>query len=310
MWPPNLTELIATSPSSFKPCHFQLLPRKLQKLNIDFVSDDISLLDSHLEAGRNWLDIEMVEWTTLKKQVIETAKSLNKDASAYLSAVENGGLYGLPLSLTELALTLESRSIPIDLLIPPLMTYTSLMSLPEPFLTPKYFDLLPPSKDSHEVVLDFSNSQPSNARDSSIDVDTLSALFTTTISSLNLKWNGNDSVPKYLPRTLTCLELKVDTLDSKELSNLPPTLKILTLKCGLTHPNSELPWVDLLPRQLERFSAEFVIPIYGKHIALLPPHLESIIASFSHVTVAQVLITKKDPLCQCSNECTCRSRVH
>lgn len=299
LWPPALSELVATKGTECKPCHFHLLPRSLLKLDTELAPpDEIDSSAEHaelLEIGRNWIDIENKAWKDAKERLLTTSTSVNMDISAYFSAAESGGLYGLPLMLTKLNFLQCDATAAFNLLLPPLTTKLEL-NLAERFAGSNFFKLLPPSLDlCCNLKDDYNSDLETTTTDASAESlsSKLSSLLSSNLSSLHLRyrseWHGSESLTKYIPRSVTSLTLRFTGMKSEELSYLPPNLTTLVLENGFSHLPLDAPWVNLLPRHLTYLALPEAPLIEGEHIKFLPPGLQWMHASFSNATIAHAL---------------------
>lgn len=227
-------------------------------------------LDSLRAAGRASLALE--SWSKDKQALLARASLIpDYDPTAYIDAVEAGGLLGLPLSLTSLifgpypCFNLEKQLLPI--LAPPNMkTFSSRHSFryDDPFLS-----LIPPLSDAHFKV----SLQPKDARPS---VAKSLPLLRANITHLDLTLTGNFLNIPPLPAKLQRLTLTCDTTCALlPLDSLPSTLESLS---SPSMTSADLDWPRLLPRGLKSCYLPRM-PLHGRHFSELPPLLERLTAS-------------------------------
>ena len=147
-WPTTLIDLTVHHGSTFGTDCFYLLPRNLQSFSIheeyeteegeeegDFEDDDERDFpegENHLlhgdfdilcTVGRESLSID-THWISIKQLILKKVSSVHgMAAETYIEKVESGQLYGLPLTLTSLALTRQFLPMQGSLLLPPRLSH-------------------------------------------------------------------------------------------------------------------------------------------------------------------------------------------
>lgn len=254
-WPPQLTSLMSYRGDYFGAHVFSKLPRSLKILMV--TGGSLNWLSSTVKdpiwLRRQGLDV----LTSIDSQRWQIAKEkLQKDVipenvarvSAYIEAVEAGGLYGLPLGLSELKISGVTSDDPIELLWPPEIEFANLGDSLIP-LTDTYFDLLPPS------------------------ITFMNLLDTSTL----------DKLPSFLQE----LDIFIPNLKftTRNFKCLPSSLIELRLTCASI--TAKEGWVHLLPRSLIKLNVVGgAIP--GAELAKFPPKLERLECSTTDVTLLQV----------------------
>lgn len=303
MWPSGLVDL------SFKYTHFGLhwfykLPRSLTTLKCyteepyyeDFSFDDAPPfeLDLALENGRNHLNtIDHDLWQSIKANLSSKPKNANYP-TAYITAVESGLLFGLPLSLTSLDLGWTLHHEKYDLLLPPSLKEHRTM-IGKRYTTPNFFELLPPSLHSLEYFeADYTPTEPWEAF-STTDLAESGIYCASNLRSLNISVRHDEfafgSAFKYLPRTLEKLDITApkSRITAEEVATLPPSLTVLHLE--LRKMESPQGWTHVLPKSLTHLVSD--VSIAGSEFAALPPNLEWMSIRAYDVTLDHLLALPK-----------------
>lgn len=159
IWPSSLTSLQLYDVHTFGSQHFHRLPRRLKLLEASTFSDQTPMYElegpsidaTSLRAiGRlTLLEKDSEQWERIKPglnlatNAREGAIGPWKSVSSYIQEVEEGGLLGLPLSLTSLQLS-HLQEIPSLVMPPQVITIDVAAELGFP-TTEKFSKLLPPS---------------------------------------------------------------------------------------------------------------------------------------------------------------------
>ena len=287
-WPSTFTKLTITQQCKFGTYFFQYLPRRLKELHIlsdpdsyeeeeeeneeaEDEEDDIKRISKDTESlrtiGKDSLLLDDELW------IAEKHKLLAAGRQTYIDEIEAGGLFGLPLSLTELEIDQLTYPIAQKLLMPPHMHKISGRALRSGYDDSTLFgafDHISP------VSLHFYGCIFSPAEKIS---PTVSALYLSNLISLTFKYVIVERPFQYLPRGLrhlVCCQMTPVT----DLDDLPQ-LESLTLGTPLLQPL----WTSHLPRSLIRLTANH--PILGDDLEHLPPGLKSLEAEIRNATVSQ-----------------------
>ena len=323
MWPSNLTHLSLHNGGNFGAHCFSRLPRSLKKLTTRditaFIDEERATFEiSDLQAlGRASLqDDEKESWSALKDELIERRDRLKnvlrrQAIDQYIETVSQGGLYGLPLGLTELSLCDPMENF--LLLLPPQLTslHTRNILFSESFdfwnLLPTYsltditlesdaLAMIPcdPLKWLPKVVFAPHGLPSSELKEvSPVSPPTIDPALTALYHNhclLNLQLTLKSVTPeavgafiKFLPRNLSSLSLDMEfvngNLDStvtiwiseEDLTQLPPRLQFLSFSAVNRLHSSS--WLKCLPHSI--LSLNLVgFTLVGSDLKNLPPNLE------------------------------------
>ena len=143
-WPSTLINFAIQYGTSFSADCFHLLPRNLTKVSIFECEyyDGAEELGEESEEGEEGKPLPLyrnaealctlgreslstdTHWTSIKRLIQTKNSSVHgMAAETYISSVESGQLYGLPLTLTSLKLPELLRPIEVSLLLPPRLSY-------------------------------------------------------------------------------------------------------------------------------------------------------------------------------------------
>ena len=283
-WPSTLTKLKFEKECGFGAHCFKLLPRSLRELLIESGNPDpqvpeLARLCNDLESlrtiGKDSLLLEEEFWRTEKQRLLADGRQ------TYVDAIEAGGLFGLPLSLTKLVLPQICYPITQKLLMPPRLRefgleYEHRVDDPNVFGA---FDHISPVSLTINIIAPAEPIAP-----------TASALYLCNLTSLTLAFEPNQSFDRpfqYLPRQLRHFtwkryEFASITRTLADLDDLPPQLESLSFDFGL----AEELWASHLPRTLKSLAISEAI-LLGQDFQNLPPHLESIDARRPTASVKQ-----------------------
>ena len=305
LWPPSLTSFRGDITIS----KFPKLPRNLKVIDMpgvynfffdsideDEVYDDNDDLpgskprrmDGAELVGRDTLNtIDATRWSELKTKLLELTREDRLEAvERYISRVEQGMLYGLPLTLTHV----KTLSLPdaeySSWLMPPFVQSMHVGLHLSMIRSTTFWELLPASL-THLGI-----EWPSFGVDGEggckwklqmIDDPSTTWLYNhPNLTSLdfplrayNFESEDSDIKPysKYLPRGLTHLELtSLDCRPCQELEHLPPNLTSLEIHAERIY--EDCPWVPYLPRNLKRLVVDLHMQIAPSEFSELPPSLE------------------------------------
>ena len=250
--------------------------------------------------GRRMLTHQDEEkWSTLSfKILMEAEKKSEQDLEAarrYISRVEKGQLYGLPLDIVDLKLGYLHSGEYSSFILPPFVRRTQL----EPGMAitngKVFWELLPPTLEHLDVAASnnidqqcwtvFRSSQPS-----------ASPLYRSKLAYLRLTISEEQmssikhSFALYLPFKLRILDINLPGAPaSSDVLNLPTSLERLTLST-MNPCKSETPWVGYLPRSLKHLKLNSLL-LSSDNIEDLPPKLEILEAQFDSNTTFRHLYT-------------------
>lgn len=284
LWPSPLRALSVENLGSFDFNCFALLPRGLTSLQFNYV-DRPSVLSRNPDTSSSLLAIGQVclardvqRWNSAKSRLQRLPS-----AEAYLSRVEAGELFGLPLGLTSLKYPDSCNKVPSKSLLPPLMQHFLLTFALDG--NKSAINFLPPNTThANMFVLPPADYRPIR---SFLYLDT--ALYKLNLESLDITFDqpafsvlGLQYVPWRLKR------LTLNTMLHYDHLVFPSGLEYLDLGSSSFY-GIKKDWVTDLPTGLTTFKATNAV-IYGESFPLLPPKLETIVASFSAVTFEQVFL--------------------
>lgn len=300
-WPSTLAQLKLSSAAQFGAHCFHLLPRSLKYFSIGEFEELYSLdrsqqehrgtqderwfqqsidLDTLKSHGMASLKLEMDAW------LLERSKLVNGGAECqdYISAIESGGLLGLPLGLTDLFLHIMPFHIKTRTIFPPnlrMFHYKSeSVCIDDPAILSGFS---PKGSLFFRAAVNDSTVKPNDVIPTQL---ALCRSHITKIEILLVTPKLARSLLKCLPRTLLELSFSGPAfVYNEELDDLPPKLESLRMgDCSLQDPLA--PWTSQLPANLTFLHVQ--IPILGHDILKLPPKLTIIEAPFFETTLAQV----------------------
>ena len=143
-WPSTLIDFAILDGTIFNADHFCLLPRNLKTFSIQYCERlegaeaeiDLNPLPPHrfealFSLGRESLSTD-THWTSIKRLIQTKNSSVHgMTAETYISSIESGQLYGLPLTLTSLSLPEEFQPLQKSLLLPPRLSYLQRIGIAE-----------------------------------------------------------------------------------------------------------------------------------------------------------------------------------
>ena len=261
IWPPTLTSLTLTRDSH---CYnyFHLLPRNLKRFSLysDQSRDYIDVLQdpaSLMTFGQTILNnIDAEKWVNIKQQLISIRDAeLHADARSnldfYISEVERGALYGLPLTLEYLRYDCRYGKCPISL-IPPLVKRAELKCYSDP-PHPSHYPLraIPP----HLLDLEWILRDP-------IVSNGPNGLLSSRVTRLVVETDSEDPLSPFLmnnlPRGVQNLSItyresywRPPSITLDNIKNLPQTIQWLRLDATLPSEPNSVPWTSLLPQGLK-----------------------------------------------------------
>ena len=305
LWPPSLTSFCAKLFQS----QYPYLPRGLKILKIqsplsfsnwieeseeDESDDEPDSQFAFLEAGRNTLNsIDAQKWSNIKEYLFEDALTMENNGIArmeavhrYITKVEKGALYGLPLSLTTFKACVMYDEEFSSFILPPNLTSADMGLYTLMTYSTTFFDLLPSSL----THLGIYSSMPVDREEGVVwkimlveDARQLWLYNHPNLKSMSFPARAahisNDSYPemhcytKILPRGLVNLEILARDLDvGPELEFLPPKLTRLALDSSRSTPQES--WLSYLPPGLKHLVVSSTY-FHPTDFAQLPPSLES-----------------------------------
>lgn len=288
MWPPHLTTL-RVADEKFGSQWLHKLPRTLTALYSgdlslnaeDFTADPSALLEAGIET-LNGVDKDL--WSTIKLTLKDSSFN-SESANEYISAVESGRLFGFPLGLTALDISVFTSDASSSLILPPRVR--KLVLRPTAALqVDEFFRLLPPSVEelhlhdaSHpSIILNCIDSWDSQ----SIEPSSTWLFKSKNLTRLDLlsTSTGWEKIIKYLPRTLLSLNchLQASVFSPETILELPPSLTSLSLECTQVITDD---WTAALPRSL--ITLRGTLSMTGSDFAHLPPGLCYLNASYHGV---------------------------
>lgn len=335
-WPPSLTLLEVRNAPDFGPHYYHILPPNLTTLRINTVnsvdgttsdsedcdSDDSDVSDDDDDDGEEdeneamkYLELATLctrgksilnnrdqgMWSRWKNAAQCDGRSLGGDRerlNVYISAVEDGQLLGLPLTLKSMTIGIQAIFVEnFALVVPPGVIELSVEPWQE-LISSQVFSLLPTSLTSLALgVRPMSVIKRSSAiHDHPIhksdlfagdDASTSSPFRNlTSLQHLALAIASEThlaSITKLMPRNLLSLHLEITMpqFNPSDLAFLPPTLTSLKLKGSHSrHDKLGTLWLQALPRSILHLSI-MLIPLHENSLSRLPPCLLSLDCTFS-----------------------------
>ena len=284
-WPSALATLAIRDKANDSE-YFHLLPRRLTTLRFAEFATKASFKAPNKEAllghGLASLQSDLELWTSRKQELLrDDIFATLESANAYISSVEEGRLFGLPLTLTHIKVPALEEFDSCGLIMPPKMTLIESYGLN--CAETKLFAALPHTS----IHLTMHHPQGSNTPSYALPTD--APLYASSLTWLSLEcppWPPASRLPfSSLPRALRKLELKgvLWNVQVSDLENLPQNLELFTF-CGLLNDL----WVHHLPRTLKTLITPRT-SIAGPAITDLPPNLTCLQSCFSGVLIPHVL---------------------
>lgn len=267
------------------------LPRTLEELDLHCTErelvEDQEARDAfdvtHLSVGIASLNSERELWQSLKSTLLSTrtrgAHAILVDQ--YISEIEKGRLFGLPLGLKTLTTSFKGDHFTCRRLAPPQLTSLNLLTS-NGVRQPVFWNLLPASLTDLRVCATephipwwsyLTTRQMSNSVIHKMkQLTSFSWVFATTELA--------EAVLPYLPSNLQNLTLTIlqdKRLNVKVLSKLPRKLRALSLHTLIRSKNS---WLGSLPRSLTSLKVSGGMALHGSDLQNMPPKLDYLSASF------------------------------
>lgn len=293
-WPPNLTSLTLHWDLKFAAHHFHRLPRALKVLRLSMNAHHSELDEPKFEAnalldlGHRMLEIESEEWIKNKARICKYRCSTSSEqVERYITAVENGFCYGLPLSLIEINFTTIHELGLSELILPPNLNIFSIAQTHTPVSSSRFWTHLPPSVNDIRVLC------PSNKSKWPIMANPepeASPIYNSlNITSMTLAMPTHPRILEYLPRSLRYLTMNSPHVQfqSNIIAHLPPNLESLHLEGCVFRDASK--WLSALPRSITYLTIQPPLMLYGSDLHNLPPKLESLNACIHHASLDQIL---------------------
>ena len=289
IWPPTLTSLTLTDPYCCN--YFHLLPRNLKRFTLHTRRDsdnsrvrDLSTLATSGQTTLNNIDTE--KWTNIKRQLISIRDTeLNADSRSdldfYISEVESGALFGLPLTLEYVTCMSRNGDCPLSI-VPPLVHRADLSSLHE------LESSLSPLRAISPYLREFTWSAYH-----SITLTGRNGLRNSRISKLTIITGATKTVSSFLmdnlPPNLKHLRIKPKYSNApiafEQLKNLPQSLITLQLYADLP-TNNPVPWTSLLPHGLKELNINQSLG--ASDYKSLPPSLTVLSSKFPTGNLAEL----------------------
>lgn len=295
-WPSNMTSFSLSSSPDFGPLHFHRLPRGLKYLFqslAQYGSLNTEELDHAQLLGLGLAQLatnDQEQWQKIKRDLVRDYHESSAAVERYISAVELGGLYGLPLGITTLKLGLSAHQCTVDLLLSPCTTVVRVESI---IVASKasFWNHLSPSVSSIAIRSMQRSPRSMDTTDWEIckieDATTTELYHSKTLKELTLF--GGSTVAhisplfKYLPRGLQSFDITSGSpLTAAHISELPPNLKRLMLSASIVGPVDDC--LKALPQSLQDLSL-LKDAFQGEHLRHLPPLL-----TYLNVVVEEVLL--------------------
>lgn len=302
-WPPHLKRLELARNPGFGPDVYCRLPRSIKKL---IVREDSSAKRAllALDAPITDLDLSLALangkasllsshdcslWTSIKGRLERYGENQGciEAMKRYIDDVNDGALYGLPLTLTSLNIENIPSLEQIKLVLPPQLVKLHLSQVMVAS-NQNFWQLLPPSLTSLTLK---SNTEIAKVEEweliSASDPTSTAIYNNKTLAFLELQFSGASILSKYLPRSISSLIL-IDYSRNCRLEDslqLPQRLENLTFFSSKVQLNSV--WIGALAPGLLHLSIES--PIDGSVLHLLPPKLQTLTTQLINVKIEHVL---------------------
>ena len=302
-WPSSLTTLVVNGEISIS--NFSNFPRHLTTLELTYgeyeapddegdderydeeEDDDEEDEDGPAILGRKTLkkvDGEM--WSNIKSKLLKDSAGdddRKETTERYISKVESGKLFGLPLTLRRFRNAGAIGGESIQWILPPLVESVDLELTRSICDVSTFWELLPPSVHHLTIRSWLGCDSECGAQWKVFEDPSTSALFRNThLTSMYLPVRGlhiDQNFSKCIPRTLRelTLQLRDVSLDATTLQHLPPTLERLRLELHSIYPDPEENWVSSLPRGLQYLTVLRLDDPSELTKSLLPPGLKSLV---------------------------------
>lgn len=305
-WPSTLERMSILNDRNMRLDHIYRFPRSLTYLSFnasaasktDTQGPKDFDIESLLALGRSALEgTENQVWRAMKVKLtkqVETAtgRYWKAQLTKYISAVEKGALFGLPLGLIEFKMGGCYAIEQVDIMLPPQVAHFT-MTLKRLGHKLAFWNLLPPSLVS--VSIENQPWMPSMEYQdwefSKLATPSACAFYHSNVSFVSLgesnKYHFPDAFFRCLPKNLRKLEIRhfPNYLRPEKLKDLPPALE--SLQCGAVKgPVRE--WLVNLPHSLKTLIAVTTDAV-GEDLAFLPPRLNHLELRLSNVTIEHLL---------------------
>lgn len=303
-WPSLLIRLELSCDDFFGPHAYYRLPRTLKKLlwrrSRDYPSiqglteqkvqefDRAAALANGQAALLHASESEL--WTALQHRLRNYGLRQGRTyvIERYLENVNEGALYGLPLSLLTLNIDPNASIMTSSLLLPPQLTTLSLKST-SPASKEIFWSRLPPSLTS--LTIEDASSTTAELIDwelcTAADPSSTEISKNTTLAFISLHFVGASLLSKYLPRNLRRLAINdLSPFQAEHVAQLPPKLESLAL--SIQHFESDSDAIAALPRGLILLQLLYQC-IEGAALVHLPKTLQQFTSQLTRLKIEHVL---------------------
>lgn len=212
---------------------------------------------------------------TYVEELPESAYHEEMAIANYIYEVENGRLFGLPLTLESVIIHSQACFSGHALMLPPATTKLEVLGYLSP--APYYLEILPPNLS--ELKSTFPSCESTNFTD---DPSSTALYNLPQLKSLRIERADDASILLCVPRNLQILHSRNHhPITHYILESLPQSLTELTLE---THLISDAPWIHLLPHSLR--SLDIMHTLHGDEFGQIPPNLTSFTVYFGNVKLA------------------------
>ena len=255
IWSPSLTHLELETLDCIHNGNFPKLPRGLVTLRW-YGPGQLRIRRPYggdpdtLDSGRLCLeDIDAARWTRVRAKLNAYGDTLldkdrREELEDYISEVERGALFGLPVTLEELSFRFVYCYELTMGLLPPLATHAEIMQRHTNHISP--VSLVPPFLTSLRLNMYCTQFV------GHYEPKRIKGLLFSNVRELDLVYNGFPRDARFLPNRLHRLTLNLPIeLSPHMFSLLPTSLRHLA---AIGHSISKEGWRDAIPAQLETFS--------------------------------------------------------
>lgn len=293
IWPPQLSTLKHRHAEFIDPRLFHRLPRTLTDLELSHGTPESDLMflsqisiqpfeiDELWQLGRSALTMETQLWTKTKERLLRRCESEPEgDWREYVSNIENGALFGLPTSLTEIKFNSACATQLMGFLLPPNLVNFDIRTTNE-VRQYKLWKHPPPS------LIDFKFTFRSIS--SSPPFDSIAAARFLVYFTLSLEkpivLSVLRGITTHLPPNLLYLSITAESDTALPIEDLalPSRLETLILVGIIIQPVKA--WFHVLPRSLTYLR---VPEAHGADLCHLPPHLTHFSARLQTLTFPQL----------------------
>ena len=256
IWSPSLTHIELDTYEYLRNVHFPKLPRGLVTLRwygpVDLGTFGYPYSDTDaMDSGRICLEgIDAEKWSQVRVKLNAYGDTLldkdrREELEDYISEVERGALFGLPVTLEELSFRfIGCQNLTMGLL-PPLVTHAEILQKHSTAISP--VSLVPPFLTSLKLNMHCTLAQ------GRYDAQRTKGLHYSNVRELELVGSGFLPAMHCFPHRLHKLTLnQIVELSPQVLANMPSTLRHLAATNDRTY--FFYGWRDAIPAQLETFT--------------------------------------------------------